>query len=113
MLMVLLPVFLLTGAMAGAVAFFTTAFLFPELSLTRLRRILAAATGLLFFLPFLYYGVFLLARPKEDRTQPISPDALHIPPAWIFCLCLGVIAGIAMAIRRRSAPSAASGRKHP
>ncbi len=106
MIFVLLPVFLLTGTVFGVAAHFFAAYVFDLTPLRIAKLCIWNAVGL-FAMPPLYFGVYMLASPRNPADPPVTPDAALIPAAWLFTLLLGTLIGLwrAWARRRRHLPS--------
>ncbi|MFP4540176.1 MAG: hypothetical protein ACLFR7_00980 [Opitutales bacterium] len=100
----LLPVFFLTGLICGMGAFFFGAFVF-EVSARQLGRLCVWLGGLLLVLPPAYFGVYMLAQPREPDDPPVTPEAAAIPATWLAIVLLGLLVGLwrAAAVRHQRA----------
>jgi formate-dependent nitrite reductase membrane component NrfD len=103
-LIVLLPFFLLTSALGGGLAYFLAGFIFPEATTRQVRRArnLAGVATLLF--PALYFGLYMMAQPKEEGDPEVTADIALIPAVWIGLCLLGVAIGLHRALLRRQRP---------
>lgn len=110
-LVILLPLFLLTAALGGGFAYFLAGYLFPEAPSRQIRRTrnLAGLASVLF--PAIYFGLYMVARPKDPADPPVSAHVALIPAVWIGLCLLGVTLGLHRALVRRQRPrSSASSR---
>lgn len=104
MLLVLSPVFFLTAAIFGVAAWFFAAFVF-ELNARMVGRICLLNLALLLLFPPVYFGLYLLASPKDPSDPPVTATAALIPSVWLFSLLLGILIGLWRAwarLRRQS-----------
>lgn len=105
MLIILLPVFLFTAAMAGGGAYFAGKFVLVEMPASRLWRAGFVALGIGLFFPPLYFGLYMLARPKDGASMDtaVTAGAAVIPSFWICLIMTGVAVGLWCAARAKIA----------
>lgn len=101
MLLILIPFFLLTSALAGGLAYFAARFIFTGARPSQLRvaRTVLFVSALIF--PVIYFGLYMRAKPQEPGDPPVTADVALIPAVWVGLLLLGGAIGLARAIARR------------
>lgn len=106
MIPLLLPFFLLTGVMLGGAAYFVSLYIFPEVTTRRLGRIRNGLSVAVILGPLVYFGLYMLAKPKGDSEAEVTADVALIPAIWVGFLLLGAAIGLARAVVVRQRPQA-------
>lgn len=106
MIPILIPVFILTAAMAGGAAYFVGRFVVESASRSGILRGASAALFVGIVFPPVYYGVYRMAKPRDDAdpNAVVTVEAALIPAVWVGLLLLGIAFGLWRAAVSRPQP---------